>query len=69
MWTRVSKSNTISDSSIFKSRYVRDAQEMEGCDCVEPQWPADELLVKYQYISDFFIALAYFSIPSSSSTL
>ncbi|KAJ6796152.1 putative ethylene response sensor 1 [Iris pallida] len=36
---------------------------MEGCDCFEPQWPADELLVKYQYISDFFIALAYFSIP------
>ncbi|URE04012.1 Ethylene receptor [Musa troglodytarum] len=37
--------------------------EMEGCDCIEPQWPADELLVNYQYISDFFIALAYFSIP------
>lgn len=36
---------------------------MEGCDCYEPQWPADELLIKYQYISDFFIALAYFSIP------
>lgn len=36
---------------------------MEGCDCIEPQWPADELLVKYQYLSDFFIALAYFSIP------
>jgi len=36
---------------------------MEGCDCFEPQWPPDELLVKYQYISDFFIALAYFSIP------
>ncbi|KAK1318650.1 Ethylene receptor 1 [Acorus calamus] len=36
---------------------------MEGCDCVEPQWPADELLVKYQYISEFFIAFAYFSIP------
>ncbi|XP_072954550.1 probable ethylene response sensor 1 [Typha angustifolia] len=36
---------------------------MEACDCIEPQWPADELLVKYQYISDFFIALAYFSIP------
>ncbi|PKA48929.1 Ethylene receptor [Apostasia shenzhenica] len=36
---------------------------MEGCDCIEPPWPADELLVKYQYISDFFIALAYFSIP------
>ncbi|XP_073312285.1 ethylene receptor 1-like [Primulina huaijiensis] len=31
--------------------------------CMEPQWPADELLMKYQYISDFFIALAYFSIP------
>ncbi|XP_073001527.1 probable ethylene response sensor 1 [Typha latifolia] len=36
---------------------------MEGCDCIDPQWPADELLIKYQYISDFFIALAYFSIP------
>lgn len=36
---------------------------MEGCYCIEPQWPADELLMKYQYISDFFIALAYFSIP------
>ncbi|XP_028085553.1 probable ethylene response sensor 1 [Camellia sinensis] len=31
--------------------------------CIETQWPADELLVKYQYISDFFIAFAYFSIP------
>ncbi|XP_073113469.1 probable ethylene response sensor 1 [Elaeis guineensis] len=37
--------------------------KMEGCDCFEPQWPAEELLIKYQYISDFFIALAYFSIP------
>ncbi|XP_057949321.1 ethylene receptor [Malania oleifera] len=36
---------------------------MESCNCIEPQWPADELLIKYQYISDFFIALAYFSIP------
>lgn len=36
---------------------------MESCNCVEPQWPADELLMKYQYLSDFFIALAYFSIP------
>ncbi|KAM0887671.1 hypothetical protein ACQ4PT_028861 [Festuca glaucescens] len=36
---------------------------MEGCDCIEPFWPTDELLIKYQYISDFFIALAYFSIP------
>ncbi|CAN6561555.1 unnamed protein product [Malus baccata var. baccata] len=36
---------------------------MESCDCVDAQWPPDELLVKYQYISDVFIALAYFSIP------
>ncbi|KAJ4768113.1 Ethylene receptor [Rhynchospora pubera] len=34
-----------------------------GCDCIEPVWSGEELLVKYQYISDFFIALAYFSIP------
>ncbi|GMI90019.1 ETHYLENE INSENSITIVE 1, ETHYLENE RESPONSE, REDUCED DORMANCY 3, ETHYLENE RESPONSE 1 [Hibiscus trionum] len=33
------------------------------CNCIEPQWPPDDLLMKYQYISDFFIALAYFSIP------
>nr|AAL40901.1 ethylene receptor [Petunia x hybrida] len=33
------------------------------CNCFDPQWPADELLMKYQYLSDFFIALAYFSIP------
>lgn len=37
--------------------------EMEWCDCIEPQWHADELLVKYQYTSDFLIAFAYFSIP------
>ncbi|XP_057459185.1 ethylene receptor [Lotus japonicus] len=36
---------------------------MESCNCIDPQWPADELLMRYQYISDFFIALAYFSIP------
>ncbi|PIN24157.1 Sensory transduction histidine kinase [Handroanthus impetiginosus] len=36
---------------------------MESCDCVETHWPADDLLVKYQYISDFLIAIAYFSIP------
>ncbi|GLU14670.1 hypothetical protein SLE2022_312280 [Rubroshorea leprosula] len=36
---------------------------IESCNCIEPQLPADELLMKYQYISDFFIALAYFSIP------
>ena len=36
---------------------------MESCNCIEPQWPDDELLMRYQYISDFFIALAYFSIP------
>lgn len=33
------------------------------CNCIDPPWSADELLMKYQYISDFFIALAYFSIP------
>ncbi|XP_048336003.1 ethylene response sensor 1 isoform X1 [Ziziphus jujuba] len=36
---------------------------MESCDCIDTQWPPDELLVKYQYISDILIALAYFSIP------
>eukprot|EP00249_Psilotum_nudum_P024338 c29160_g2_i2 orf=389-2275(-) len=36
---------------------------MDSCNCVEPQWTPDDLLMKYQYISDFFIALAYFSIP------
>ncbi|RAL42085.1 hypothetical protein DM860_011868 [Cuscuta australis] len=36
---------------------------MDSCDYVEVLPPADELLVKYQYISDFFIAFAYFSIP------
>jgi ethylene receptor len=36
---------------------------MELCNCVEPAWPPDDLLMRYQYISDFFIALAYFSIP------
>lgn len=29
------------------------------CHC----FPRDDILMKYQYISDFFIALAYFSIP------
>uniref|UniRef100_A0A0D6R4M0 Ethylene receptor n=1 Tax=Araucaria cunninghamii TaxID=56994 RepID=A0A0D6R4M0_ARACU len=33
------------------------------CNCIDPPWSADDLLMKYQYISDFFIALAYFSIP------
>lgn len=36
---------------------------MEGCDCIETHWPPDDLLVKYQYISDCLIAIAYFSIP------
>ncbi|KAG7970929.1 hypothetical protein I3843_07G110300 [Carya illinoinensis] len=36
---------------------------MDSCDCIDSQWPHDELLVKYQYISDVLIALAYFSIP------
>lgn len=30
------------------------------CDC---HWSPDDLLMRYQYMSDFFIALAYFSIP------
>ncbi|CAM6036601.1 unnamed protein product [Sphagnum compactum] len=36
---------------------------MESCNCVEPAWPPDDLLMRYQYVADFFIALAYFSIP------
>lgn len=36
---------------------------MDSCDCIDTPGPHDELLVKYQYISDFLIALAYFSIP------
>ncbi|KAK9145770.1 hypothetical protein Sjap_005673 [Stephania japonica] len=36
---------------------------MDYCNCIDPHLPADDLLMKYQYISDFFIALAYFSIP------
>ncbi|XP_022770869.1 ethylene response sensor 1-like [Durio zibethinus] len=36
---------------------------MDSCDCIDSQWPQEELLVKYQYISDVLIALAYFSIP------
>eukprot|EP00250_Pteridium_aquilinum_P015224 c22459_g1_i1 orf=503-2743(-) len=36
---------------------------MESCNCVEPHLPPDDLFMRYQYISDFFIALAYFSIP------
>nr|AJC97684.1 ethylene receptor 1s [Mangifera indica] len=36
---------------------------MISCDCIDTQLAQDELLVKYQYISDVLIALAYFSIP------
>ncbi|KDP28202.1 hypothetical protein JCGZ_13973 [Jatropha curcas] len=36
---------------------------MESCDCIDNQWHHEELLVKYQYISDVLIAFAYFSIP------
>ncbi|KAE9615875.1 putative histidine kinase [Lupinus albus] len=36
---------------------------MESCDCIDTPYPPDELLIKYQYISDVLIALAYFSIP------
>ncbi|EFJ25385.1 two-component response regulator [Selaginella moellendorffii] len=34
------------------------------CNCIiEPQWSSDDIHIRYQYIADFFIALAYFSIP------
>lgn len=37
---------------------------MESCNCVEAlQIIGHEELMKYQYMSDFFIAIAYFSIP------
>ncbi|XP_027118146.1 probable ethylene response sensor 1 isoform X1 [Coffea arabica] len=36
---------------------------MISCDCVEPQWAAEEQLLNFQYIADLFIAFAYFSIP------
>ncbi|XP_020224435.1 ethylene receptor [Cajanus cajan] len=36
---------------------------MESCNCVEPLQLGDEMFMKYQYISNFFIAIAYFSIP------
>lgn len=36
---------------------------MESCYCFDSQWPSEDLVVKYQYISDVLIALAYFSIP------
>lgn len=36
---------------------------MDDCNCVGAQWAPDSLLIRYQYVSDFFIALAYFSIP------
>lgn len=38
-------------------------KRMESCDCIEALLPTGDLLVKYQYLSDFFIAVAYFSIP------
>ncbi|KAK1428154.1 hypothetical protein QVD17_16982 [Tagetes erecta] len=39
------------------------ASIMDSCDCFDTHWPADDILIKYQYISDFFISIAYFSIP------
>ncbi|KAM7274927.1 hypothetical protein ACFE04_016793 [Oxalis oulophora] len=36
---------------------------MDSCDCIDSQWPVDELLLRYQYISDVLITIAYFSIP------
>uniref|UniRef100_A0A7N0SVI5 histidine kinase n=1 Tax=Kalanchoe fedtschenkoi TaxID=63787 RepID=A0A7N0SVI5_KALFE len=35
----------------------------DPCYCFEAQGPTDELLMKSQYVSNFFIAFAYFSIP------
>lgn len=40
-----------------------DFEMSDTCYCFDPQGPTDELLMKSQYISDFFIAFAYFSIP------
>ncbi|XP_076883547.1 putative ethylene response sensor 1 [Bidens hawaiensis] len=36
---------------------------MDACYLLVTQWPAADTLTKYQYISDFFISLAYFLIP------
>ncbi|EFJ32375.1 ethylene response two-component response regulator [Selaginella moellendorffii] len=36
---------------------------MDPCNCIDPLWPAEDLLIRYQYVADIFIALAYFSIP------
>uniref|UniRef100_A0A804M2F9 histidine kinase n=1 Tax=Zea mays TaxID=4577 RepID=A0A804M2F9_MAIZE len=37
---------------------------MDGCDCIEPLWPTDDLLVKYQYFS-IPLELIYFVKKSS----
>ncbi|MQM03120.1 hypothetical protein Taro_035892, partial [Colocasia esculenta] len=57
------KRSVIAASSSRTPVAVAVIKKMEGCDCIDPQWPVDELLVKYQFFSDFFIAFAYFSIP------
>lgn len=36
---------------------------MDDCECIGGLWPSGNILNRYQYVSDFFIALAYFSIP------
>lgn len=44
--------------------FVEKTKIMASCDCIEPQnWPLNELITKFQYVSDILIALAYFSIP------
>jgi len=37
--------------------------KMDDCDCIGGQWATDDLLMRYQHVSDFFIALALLSIP------
>ncbi|KAK0581056.1 hypothetical protein LWI29_009410 [Acer saccharum] len=49
-------------SRFFQLDWLQSCWTME-CDCFDSQWPSEELVVKYQYISDVLIALAYFSIP------
>ncbi|XP_077216730.1 ethylene receptor-like [Tasmannia lanceolata] len=36
---------------------------MKSCNCIQPQWSANEPLMKYQLASEVLIAFAYFSIP------
>ncbi|KAM7266928.1 hypothetical protein ACFE04_009094 [Oxalis oulophora] len=57
-------SNNYSKQTHVTKRVPRFARVvlMESCNCIQPQWQSDELLMRIQYVSDFFIALAYFTI-------